>query len=120
YAAYDARFADCAFLFARRRRHARFSRDWSSDVCSSDLRRVEHRNAQLREVQMVRAIEIAGLRRRIRLDATALRTRRLHDQIIHQIGRASCRERGWSRATALANTKNVAHASSARGIRPLP
>src|SRR5690606_40484730 len=24
-----------------RRRHTRFSRDWSSDVCSSDLRRLE-------------------------------------------------------------------------------
>src|SRR5690606_40238672 len=26
-----------AFFFASRRRHTRFSRDWSSDVCSSDL-----------------------------------------------------------------------------------
>src|SRR5690606_18456231 len=25
------------FVFASRRRHTRFSRDWSSDVCSSDL-----------------------------------------------------------------------------------
>src|SRR5690606_40251835 len=25
------------FLFSRRRRHTRSSRDWSSDVCSSDL-----------------------------------------------------------------------------------
>src|SRR5690606_39337042 len=25
------------FFFASRRRHTRFSRDWSSDVCSSDL-----------------------------------------------------------------------------------
>src|SRR5690606_39277346 len=25
------------FGFSRRRRHTRFSRDWSSDVCSSDL-----------------------------------------------------------------------------------
>src|SRR6266511_4581105 len=27
------------FFFSSRRRHTRFSRDWSSDVCSSDLRR---------------------------------------------------------------------------------
>src|SRR5690606_41186778 len=27
-----------AFFFSSRRRHTRFSRDWSSDVCSSDLR----------------------------------------------------------------------------------
>src|SRR5690606_40261892 len=25
------------FVFSSRRRHTRFSRDWSSDVCSSDL-----------------------------------------------------------------------------------
>src|SRR5690606_40104664 len=28
------------FFFSSRRRHTRFSRDWSSDVCSSDLARV--------------------------------------------------------------------------------
>src|SRR5207302_3195988 len=29
------------FFFSSRRRHTRFSRDWSSDVCSSDLRAAE-------------------------------------------------------------------------------
>src|SRR5690606_40507081 len=29
------------FFFSSRRRHTRFSRDWSSDVCSSDLGIVE-------------------------------------------------------------------------------
>src|SRR5690606_40845192 len=28
---------DALFFFSSRRRHTRFSRDWSSDVCSSDL-----------------------------------------------------------------------------------
>src|SRR5690606_39697044 len=28
------------FFFSSRRRHTRFSRDWSSDVCSSDLFKV--------------------------------------------------------------------------------
>src|SRR3712207_5266288 len=28
------------FFFSSRRRHTRYWRDWSSDVCSSDLRRV--------------------------------------------------------------------------------
>src|SRR3989440_10701378 len=27
----------CAFFFSSRRRHTRSDRDWSSDVCSSDL-----------------------------------------------------------------------------------
>src|SRR5690606_40291078 len=30
-------FAYYSFFFSSRRRHTRFSRDWSSDVCSSDL-----------------------------------------------------------------------------------
>src|SRR5690606_40028590 len=29
------------FFFSSRRRHTRFSRDWSSDVCSSDLQRAD-------------------------------------------------------------------------------
>src|SRR3712207_7289052 len=30
----------CFFFFSSRRRHTRYWRDWSSDVCSSDLRRL--------------------------------------------------------------------------------
>src|SRR5437870_13858007 len=32
----------CFFFFSSRRRHTRWPRDWSSDVCSSDLRRSLH------------------------------------------------------------------------------
>src|SRR5690606_40095647 len=32
-----ARLSKPTFFFSSRRRHTRFSRDWSSDVCSSDL-----------------------------------------------------------------------------------
>src|SRR5690606_39504228 len=37
-----------SFFFSSRRRHTRFSRDWSSDVCSSDLERegAESRNRE--------------------------------------------------------------------------
>src|SRR5690606_4514507 len=31
------------FFFSSRRRHTRFSRDWSSDVCSSDLLRLQRK-----------------------------------------------------------------------------
>src|SRR3712207_7842604 len=31
------------FFFSTRRRHTRFWRDWSSDVCSSDLRQCQRR-----------------------------------------------------------------------------
>src|SRR2546422_8023730 len=33
----DYCLASCFFFFSSRRRHTRCSRDWSSDVCSSDL-----------------------------------------------------------------------------------
>src|SRR5690606_40764441 len=34
---YIAIMSGLFFFFSSRRRHTRFSRDWSSDVCSSDL-----------------------------------------------------------------------------------
>src|SRR2546430_13717828 len=34
--------SDFMFFFSSRRRHTRFDCDWSSDVCSSDLRRRHH------------------------------------------------------------------------------
>src|SRR2546429_3596362 len=42
------------FFFSSRRRHTRCSRDWSSDVCSSDLERIP-----LEEVYMRMAEELA-------------------------------------------------------------
>src|SRR5690606_39828076 len=35
------------FFFSSRRRHTRFSRDWSSDVCSSDLNLFIRENTKL-------------------------------------------------------------------------
>src|SRR5207302_5695314 len=54
------------FFFSSRRRHTRFSRDWSSDVCSSDLCSVERsvsRKARSYEVFFFKdiAIEIKGV-----------------------------------------------------------
>src|SRR3712207_7336220 len=34
----------CFFFFSSRRRHTRYWRDWSSDVCSSDLNGLYQRN----------------------------------------------------------------------------
>src|SRR5438477_9224028 len=36
---YRLDFDHCLFFFSSRRRHTRLTCDWSSDVCSSDLRR---------------------------------------------------------------------------------
>src|SRR5207249_6503108 len=39
----DYTYVDNLFFFSSRRRHTRSKRDWSSDVCSSDLRLVRGR-----------------------------------------------------------------------------
>src|SRR2546429_8278214 len=39
----------CVFFFSSRRRHTRCSRDWSSDVCSSDLSIVEGKVVELQD-----------------------------------------------------------------------
>src|SRR5690606_40480654 len=39
----------CWLFFSSRRRHTRFSRDWSSDVCSSDLLNLADLHNQLGE-----------------------------------------------------------------------
>src|SRR5699024_5182590 len=62
------------FFFSSRRRHTRSKRDWSSDVCSSDLSRREIMSAQFSVMPfrysndvaaMVAFPEELGLRRRI-------------------------------------------------------
>src|SRR5690606_39903366 len=43
------------FFFSSRRRHTRFSRDWSSDVCSSDLPSRQSGRASRRQATSARA-----------------------------------------------------------------
>src|SRR5690606_39437751 len=44
------------FFFSSRRRHTRFSRDWSSDVCSSDLFLPEYLERLTAETSVVPAV----------------------------------------------------------------
>ena len=37
----------CFFFFSSRRRHTRLVRDWSSDVCSSDLAFLEKQTVEM-------------------------------------------------------------------------
>src|SRR5690606_40918291 len=88
------------FFFSSRRRHTRFSRDWSSDVCSSDLV-MDTPKAQialtlsageagiLRLPIIARPPTSAGKDFPIRI---AIRYR-TSDNAPIKIGRASCRER---------------------------
>src|SRR5690625_1955559 len=43
------------FFFSSRRRHTRWPRDWSSDVCSSDLNAI---NKAMKEVKQSRALPV--------------------------------------------------------------
>src|SRR3712207_7622314 len=44
---YTFNLSFCFFFFSSRRRHTRYWRDWSSDVCSSDLRTLHGRRSPL-------------------------------------------------------------------------
>src|SRR5690606_39662138 len=91
------------FFFSSRRRHTRFSRDWSSDVCSSDL----VLPLAYLVLGSLRAPEGWGLGNYRRLgttgganaltvtvwEAAANSLRAAVDATVIEIGRASCRER---------------------------
>src|SRR5690348_17495481 len=87
------------FFFSSRRRHTRWTGDWSSDVCSSDLtNRAASLNCRDRLQQDATLLLSAS-------DMTRARRRDLPRQRVHrrladsrcrapaEIGRASCRER---------------------------
>src|SRR5690606_40145786 len=85
------------FFFSSRRRHTRFSRDWSSDVCSSDLRNRRRWSARRGTIPVRRPVPAVVVgrwafpttweeRRRVSRRWPGRGGRR-------QIGRASCRER---------------------------
>src|SRR2546422_7517251 len=77
------------FFFSSRRRHTRCSRDWSSDVCSSDLR-VRHGLGHERRAAREQVIKNGAQR----IDIT-------------EIGRASCRERGEISVVAVSLKKKM-------------
>src|SRR5690606_40974367 len=93
-----------------RRRHTRFSRDWSSDVCSSDLRRREdlrlsarpggahpHRRDRYRRalsrIQMENEMILEPAKAKRPAFWGALATSAFMTLPAFEIGRASCRER---------------------------
>src|SRR5690606_41160458 len=79
------------FFFSSRRRHTRFSRDWSSDVCSSDLRRTP---SPATAPPWVPGREVRANREACRISLHASGSDLIPPaRIFRQIGRASCRER---------------------------
>src|SRR5436309_12292288 len=79
-----------SFCFSSRRRHTTFSRDWSSDVCSSDLCPPALPAATASKSAQPPAAQEDIERLRDQLDALKNDVKELTEA---QIGRASCRER---------------------------
>src|SRR5690625_6868939 len=48
------------FFFSSRRRHTRWPRDWSSDVCSSDLNHLVNVTEQLRVIPKNTKVNVGG------------------------------------------------------------
>src|SRR5204862_3364389 len=106
------------FFFSSRRRHTRSLRDWSSDVCSSDLA-VAQRGA-LGSVSVpvpggVAEHRIAPMQRagcyapggRYPLPSSVLMTA-VTARVAGEIGRASCREGVWSSVVGGGGKANTA------------
>src|SRR2546421_7784294 len=61
----------CAFFFSSRRRHTRSDRDWSSDVCSSDLSLTISGIVAAALRLLAGHVFLPGVRNRFRWDKTA-------------------------------------------------
>src|SRR5207253_7905647 len=90
------------FFFSSRRRHTRWPRDWSSDVCSSDLVSVDMTSGELLiwttpYTPFFGADDLGAARTVGEMTLLALDRARLFSSggSGGEIGRASCREGGW-------------------------
>src|SRR5947209_18365894 len=96
------------FFFSSRRRHTRYWRDWSSDVCSSDLEAADTRSTAILAtyvVQQVLTCVFTGLNVVFFLTRTPV----VGDRAAWrgQIGRASCRERVYIAVVAATVKESV-------------
>src|SRR5437660_4772842 len=82
------------FFFSSRRRHTRWPRDWSSDVCSSDL-----------STQTAQANARIGAGTNVAANRGRNLTLGRNVAINREIGRASCRERVYISVVAVSLKK---------------
>src|SRR5262245_66103966 len=88
------------FFFSSRRRHTRCLSDWSSDVCSSDLRAYRWRTTYAPQSH-IEAHRWSSTYKRAGCPFCLGDALDLHPRIAEvQIGRASCRERVWMLGSA--------------------
>src|SRR3712207_6867431 len=89
-----------SFFFSSRRRHTRYWRDWSSDVCSSDLRLLIERDhshgpapVRLRELSCQPVHRAPEISLRLLPGYPGAKPSEYTEVAVLEIGRASCRER---------------------------
>src|SRR5690348_18411792 len=86
------------FFFSSRRRHTRWTGDWSSDVCSSDLSAVNYIGVK-QGSGLQTALTIAKVAAVVVVIAAAFlvgpQVAVSSPMLAAKIGRASCRERVW-------------------------
>src|SRR5690606_39513953 len=104
-----------SFFFSSRRRHTRFSRDWSSDVCSSDLPQppaeslADERGTPFaghEELDLgLRFVQNSPCGGEVAAGLTVERHLLLEIHVVAvEIGRASCRERVWASGASVTGT----------------
>src|SRR5690606_40106038 len=104
------------FFFSSRRRHTRFSRDWSSDVCSSDLRALDAGCEAVMPLEDMFWGDRYGvlsdpfghrwsIATHVRDVSPAELEQAMQQFSQHKIGRASCRERVYRLAVAASVTQ---------------
>src|SRR5690554_4686956 len=76
----NQKISSCSFFFSSRRRHTRCGRDWSSDVCSSDLHGLEHAMLADRLLQRLQPFQVEDLARLIGVPVDAV-----HRDLLHPI-----------------------------------
>src|SRR3712207_9261515 len=106
------------FFFSSRRRHTRYWRDWSSDVCSSDLK---HAGPGAR-VEVAVTVADGAVVVEVSDDGTGAgpvsRSGNGLRGIAEQIGRASCRERVQISVVAVPLKKKRRRRRYREGSRP--
>src|SRR5699024_11879725 len=106
-------FVTSFFFFSSRRRHTRSKRDWSSDVCSSDLTPTARSGVTLRpevpSASTAVAATIVGTppKSAPHTGTASTATTAPPSRSTAKIGRASCRERGEDRERADESKKNI-------------